>query len=88
MELQGRNHRCHWESGLVDRSLGDWLGLPQSAEVGVECKQLQRIILPVWGRHGFDGIVCGKEACRGPGTRNRLENDNCRSSTGIRSLIN
>jgi len=40
-----------------------------------------------WGRHGFDGIACGKEACRGLGTRNRLENHNCQQSTGIRSLI-
>ncbi len=30
-----------------------------------------------WGRHGFDGIVCGKEACRGVGTRNRLQKHNC-----------
>jgi len=41
-----------------------------------------------WGRHGFDGIACDKEACRGVSTRNRSQNDNCRSSTGIRSLIN
>jgi len=30
-----------------------------------------------WGRHGFDGIVCGKEACRGVGTRNRSQNKSC-----------
>ncbi len=32
---------------------------------------------PSWGRHGFDGIVCGREACRGVGTRNRLQKHNC-----------
>jgi len=32
---------------------------------------------PKWGRHGFDGIVCGREACRGVGTRNRLQKHNC-----------
>jgi len=45
--------------------------------------------LQAWGRHGFDGIACGTEACRGLGTRNRLENHNCQhQSAGIRSLIN
>ena len=42
----------------------------------------------LWGRHGFDGIACGKEACRGLGTRNRLEKQNCQQQSGIRSLIN
>jgi hypothetical protein len=27
-----------------------------------------------WGRHGFDGIACGTEACWGVGTHNRLQN--------------
>src|SRR5436309_5556505 len=39
-----------------------------------------------WGRHGFDGDAYGQEACRGPHTRNRVENDNCQSTDGIRSL--
>ena len=41
-----------------------------------------------WGRHGFDGDACGQEACRGAHTRNRVQNDNCQSTNGIRSLIN
>ena len=41
-----------------------------------------------WGRHGFDGDACGQEACRGVHTRNRVHNDNCQSTNGIRSLIN
>ena len=41
-----------------------------------------------WGRHGFDGDACGQEACRGAHTRNRVQNDNCQSTDGIRSLIN
>jgi len=40
-----------------------------------------------WGRHGFDGDACGQEACRGAHTRNRVQNDNCQSTDGIRSLI-
>src|SRR6202051_2380668 len=39
-----------------------------------------------WGRHGFDGDACGQEACRGAHTRNRVQNDNCQSTDGIRSL--
>ena len=31
-----------------------------------------------WGRHGFDGIACGREACRGVDTRNRSQNYKCR----------
>ena len=41
-----------------------------------------------WGRHGFDGDVCSQEACRGAHTRDRVQNDNCQSRTGIRCLIN
>jgi hypothetical protein len=41
-----------------------------------------------WGRHGFDGDAYGQEACRGAHTRNRVQNDNCQSTNGIRSLIN
>ena len=65
-----------------------------TGQTGVRWRELQGIDpefsgFPArWGRHGFDGIACGKEACRGVGTRNRSQNDNCRSSTGIRSLIN
>jgi hypothetical protein len=39
-----------------------------------------------WGRHGFDGDACGQEACRGAHTRDRVQNDNCQSTNGIRSL--
>ena len=39
-----------------------------------------------WGRHGFDGDACGQEACRGAHTRDRVQNDNCQSTDGIRSL--
>jgi hypothetical protein len=31
-------------------------------------------LIPKWGRHGFDGIACGKGACRGVDTRNRSQN--------------
>ncbi len=34
----------------------------------------------IWGRHGFDGIACGREACRGVDTRNRSQNYKCRTS--------
>jgi hypothetical protein len=40
-----------------------------------------------WGRHGFDGDACGQEACQGAHTCNRVQNDNCQSTNGIRSLI-
>ena len=40
-----------------------------------------------WGRPGFDGDACGQEACRGARTRDRVQNDNCQSTDGIRSLI-
>jgi len=35
-----------------------------------------------WGRHGFDGIASGREACRGVGTRNRLQKHNCQQQSG------
>jgi hypothetical protein len=57
------------------------LGFLPSLEV-----DLYRLI-PQWGRHGFDGDACGQEACRGAHTRDRVQNDNCQSTDGIRSLI-
>ncbi len=41
-----------------------------------------------WGRHGFDGIACGREACRGVDTRNRSQNYKCRTSIRACCLIN
>ena len=41
-----------------------------------------------WGRHGFDGIACGREACRGGYTRNRAQNHKCRTSIRACCLIN
>ena len=40
-----------------------------------------------WGRHGFDGIACGREACRGVDTRNRSQNYKCRTSIRACCLI-
>ena len=40
-----------------------------------------------WGRHGFDGIACGREACRGVDTRNRSQNHKCRTSVRSCCLI-
>jgi hypothetical protein len=42
---------------------------------------------PRWGRHGFDGIACGREACRGVDTRNRSQNYKCRTSVRSCCLI-
>ena len=40
-----------------------------------------------WGRHGFDGIACGREACRGVDTRNRSQNYKCRTTIRACCLI-
>ena len=40
-----------------------------------------------WGRHGFDGSDCGKEAYRSACIRNRVQKHNCHTTNGIRSLI-
>jgi hypothetical protein len=45
-------------------------------------------VTSVWGRHGFDGSDCGKEAYRSACIRNRVQKHNCQSKPGIRSLIN
>lgn len=45
------------------------------------------MVSPKWGRHGFDGIASGREACRGVGTRNRLQKHNCQQQSGTCCLI-
>ena len=45
-------------------------------------------VTSLWGRHGFDGSDCGKEAYRSACIRNRVQKHNCHTTNGIRSLIN
>jgi hypothetical protein len=70
------------------RPTASWLVLLVAVFVLLQSPLLgQQATGNVTGIAGFDGDACGQEACRGAHTRNRVQNDNCQSTDGIRSLI-
>src|SRR5216683_6600529 len=73
---------CLTSNGLTPKLEDDWRGSLSQ----VVCSLFFAGHSHQWGRHGFDGDACGQEACRGAHTRNRVQNDNCQSTNGIRSL--
>jgi NAD(P)-dependent dehydrogenase (short-subunit alcohol dehydrogenase family) len=73
---------------VMNGSIASVKGIPGRSVYGAskaECNV--RSCSTKWGRHGFDWVACGREACRGVDTPNRSQNYKCRTSIRACCLI-